>query len=427
MIALEVREASRAVAEREEWRKPFGESEEVREMPGPRTSPPRRNPQAGPEGTGAPTRASGSGLRRRSWSTWTNDLSTRRGEQVEHADSGRLVVAADGFCRFEREAVKHREPAGKRVLVVVEQLIAPGDRRFERLLAGHCGAAAAGEQSEAIVERGGDARRGASCELVLLRARSRAGCRRDGRRYARSPSEASASGDESRPHVLRAIHEQCHGDDGSSDGTRHATSPATPSGSRLVANTRSCGHALQERLDHLGGRIEYLLAVVDDEQRVELVQMFGQSVDQRTAELFAQAEHAGHRLGDVAAVRNGGELHEPDAVGMDVELVRRGVQREAGLPQPPVPVSVTSRCSRMASWTAAISASRPTKLETCAGRFVGIAPSDRNGGNSCGGRDARAARSARRGRDPSAGAVRDRGARRRREVLRPPGRGSCRR
>ena len=117
----------------------------------------------------------------------------------------------------------------------------------------------------------------------------------------------------------------------SSDGTRHATSPATPSGSRLVASTRKRGHARKQRLDHLGRRVEHLLAVVDDQQRVEIVQLFGQRVDERTPELLAQAEHTGDRLGDVAAVRDRGELRAPHAVGVTVELVRRRVQREPGL------------------------------------------------------------------------------------------------
>ena len=153
--------------------------------------------------------------------------------------------------------------------------------------------------------------------------------------------------------------------DDSSDGTRHATSPATPIGSRLVASTRRRGHACSSDSIISAAGVEYLLAVVDDEQRVEIAQLLGQRVDERTTELLAQAEHAGHGLG---------RCRGRDRPRRALRTTRRRGERRARrpprasasrvLPHPPVPVSVTKRCSRTASRTDAISASRPTKLET---------------------------------------------------------------
>ena len=252
---------------------------------------------------------------------------------IEHTEPVRLVVAADRFRRVEREAVQHREPAGKRLLVVVEELVAPRDRRFERLLPRHRGAAAAGEQPKAIVERGRDPGRvhhAHSCRRELDRERNAVETIDDlvdrRRRFG--------VGRESRPRLLRPLDEQRDRRRAIErrDAPRHLARNA-----HRLATRRQHAQArarVQQRLDHLGGRVEYLLAVVDHQQRVEIAQLFGQRVDERTPELLAQAEHAGDRLRDVAAVRDRGELRAPHAVGVNVELVGRRVQREAGLAAP---------------------------------------------------------------------------------------------
>ncbi len=98
-----------------------------------------------------------------------------------------------------------------------------------------------------------------------------------------------------------------------------------------MASTCKRGHARSSDLDHLGRGVEHLFAVVDHQQRVEVVQLFRQRVDERSPELLAQAEHTRDRLGDVAAVRDCGELHAPHTVGVKVELVGRRVQGEPGL------------------------------------------------------------------------------------------------
>ena len=89
-------------------------------------------------------------------------------------------------------------------------------------------------------------------------------------------------------------------------------------------------------------------------------------------------DHAEHRVG----VAGGRELRHPRAVAELGKHVGRQLQREARLANPADPVSVTSRCSATALPTRSSSASRPTNVASCDGRFVGKASSERSGGNS---------------------------------------------
>ena len=138
-------------------------------------------------------------------------------------------------------------------------------------------------------------------------------------------------GNEAGPGLLRPLDEQR--DRGRRVERRHPPRHLAGDAHRL-ATRRQHAQArarVQQRLDHPGRRVEHLLAVVDDEQRVEIAQLLRQRVDERTTELLAQTEHPGDRLGDVAAVADRGELRAPHAVGERVELVGRGVQRESRL------------------------------------------------------------------------------------------------
>ena len=133
-----------------------------------------------------------------------------------------------------------------------QQIVAPVDRRPQRPLALEYGPAAARQQVEAIVKPRGD---------LLDRHRGRArGCELEGERDAIQPTadprHGRGVGGRERKlqlHLTDAVDEQPHrlvlqqtvpardsvGWLGtSSDGTRHAISPATRSASRLVASTR---------------------------------------------------------------------------------------------------------------------------------------------------------------------------------------------
>ena len=110
----------------------------------PRPRPPRR---ASPARTRGSSRASGSAA-----PGTTQRALGERGEPVEH-----VVDAADGGGGLlGRARLEHGEPARERALVVVEQAPAPVDHRAQRAVARQRGAAAAGEQPEAVVEARGE-------------------------------------------------------------------------------------------------------------------------------------------------------------------------------------------------------------------------------------------------------------------------------
>ena len=168
------------------------------------------------------------------------------------------VARADLFTRLQLEAAgEDREPAEQQLLVRLEEVVAPLERRGQRLLPRRRRMAAAAQQAEAVVEPGGD-RRGAQrsepgsgelererqaveaktdpgdvlgvllVELEARRGRDRALRRRARRTRSRAARVAEAA----------ARDQGC-----ASEGTRKTTSPGTRSGSRLVARIVSCGAA----------------------------------------------------------------------------------------------------------------------------------------------------------------------------------------
>ena len=63
------------------------------------------------------------------------------------------VARADLLGRLQLEAAgEDREPAEQQLLVRLEQVVAPLERRGQRLLPGRRGVAAAAQQAEAVVE-----------------------------------------------------------------------------------------------------------------------------------------------------------------------------------------------------------------------------------------------------------------------------------
>ena len=72
--------------------------------------------------------------------------------------------------------------------------------------------------------------------------------------------------------------------------------------------------------------------------------------------------------------------HTPSGTSLKVSAASCMAKRV--LPQPPAPVSVTSRCCRIACSNCCNSSTRPTKLDRRTGRLVGSAPNERRGGKS---------------------------------------------
>ena len=97
-----------------------------------RSSRPRR--PAGLRRTAASTRACGSAIA--CVVGVDHRLVDERDEQVEHVDGLDVASGADALGRVEREAAgEHREPPEQRPLALGQQVVAPVDRRLQRLLA----------------------------------------------------------------------------------------------------------------------------------------------------------------------------------------------------------------------------------------------------------------------------------------------------
>ena len=151
-----------------------------------------------------------SAARERLWSTSV-------GEAVERAR------AAHRLGRLERPAAdEHAEPREQRLASAVEQVVAPADRRAQRLLARGRVARPGAEQVEPALEPLEDRRRGEHLACARRRARSRAAARRAARRSARSRSLLALAEREPRVERARAAHEQL----GRGRAARAAGSPA---------------------------------------------------------------------------------------------------------------------------------------------------------------------------------------------------------
>ena len=113
---------------------------------------------------------------------------------------------------------------------------------------------------------------------------------------------------------------------GRAAGATQSDSPAMPSGSRLVASTRSAGQRRQQVGDQRGGGVEQVLAVVDDEQAARSARSVAtRSASRRCRGALAGAlEERWPRAGRARpatpaqtplCVAHRGQLDQPDAVG----------------------------------------------------------------------------------------------------------------
>ena len=179
---------------------------------------------------------------------------------------------------------RRRPPAGgsSDALRLGQQVVAPVERRPQRLLARQRRPAAAGQQPEAVVQPGGDLldrqrrhprrrqlerQRDAVQPPADLRHR-----RRVRRRSARSPAApARARSTKRRTAAMRA--RSLAPAAVAASGQRAATARARSSrrrcrsGSRLVARIRRPGQAAQQRLGQRGAGVDQVLAVVQHQQQ----------------------------------------------------------------------------------------------------------------------------------------------------------------
>ena len=165
----------------------------------------------------------------------------------------------------------------------------------------------AGQQAEAVVQPGGDllerqahaARRPAPAPAGCRPAGGRSGPRPRRCRAVRAKPGCAGRGPlDEQPHRRRTA-PALAGRHGASiaaaraAGPATATSPATPSGSRLVARTRSPGQARSSASTSCAQRVEQVLAVVEHEQAPPAAQVFGQAFQRASAGLPRNAEQRG--------------------------------------------------------------------------------------------------------------------------------------
>ena len=106
------------------------------------------------------------------------DETTKEVERIQEVDG---IARTNGLGGFQRGASsKHGQPAQDGPLLLGQQVVAPVDRRPERLVAGDGCSASTGQQSEPVVETSGD---------LLDRERPNAGCGElDGQRDSVEPA-----------------------------------------------------------------------------------------------------------------------------------------------------------------------------------------------------------------------------------------------
>ena len=87
----------------------------------------------------------------------------------------------------------------------------------------------------------------------------------------------------------------------------------------------------QHAIDQLGGRVEDVLAVVEDEQHVARTQRVGELIERRAARIERDETRARDRRGEVVTVLERREIGEERAARMVRLLPARDLDREPGL------------------------------------------------------------------------------------------------
>jgi len=82
---------------------------------------------------------------------------------------------------------------------------------------------------------------------------------------------------------------------------------------------------------NLGHRVDYVLAVIQEEQHLPLSEVGGQDLQGRSGRLVPEVEGAEDNVGHESAIANLGQLDQPGAVGKSSAKVGRSPKREPGL------------------------------------------------------------------------------------------------
>ena len=112
------------------------------------------------------------------------------------------------------------------------------------------------------------------------------------------------------------------------EGTRYTASPGTPSGSLLVATTRSLGLAASSAAVSRPAAARRCSQLSISSSTWREAAHATERVEQHPSRFLADAKHPGNGGGDQLGVGKPGEVDQPHAIAMAVELGRRELDRE---------------------------------------------------------------------------------------------------
>ncbi len=253
------------------------------------------------------------------------------GEEVEHPGWVDAVIGGDGLGGIEREVGHHGESPGDHLLVGREEVVAPRDRGFERLLAREGRPAPAGQEPKAVVERRLDA---AGAHHPDPR-RGELDGQRDAVEAIDDPGDRGqfvVARVEVRTCAVSALHEQLDARIPIERGNAPRRLPRDTQSFAARGQDAERRASPQQLVDEWPHATEYVLAVVEHDQTVELPQRLGEGVDDRPPELLAKAEHLGELGGDALRITDRCQLDTPHPVGRSIELGPPHLVRQPGLP-----------------------------------------------------------------------------------------------
>ena len=296
-------------------------------------------------------------------------------------------------CRECPSAGKYGQACEQHLLDRLQQIVAPIDQRAKRLVARQSGAAAAGQQGEAVVEPGRD---------HFHRQRTDPGSRQFERKG--DPIQTSTDGcdrrrlsfadRESRLLQASAFDEQADRVGAHQRGEigfrirqrqdRQRVNLLALHPQRLAAR---CQHAdsrsgVDQRTDQIGAGRQQVLTVVEQHQYLPRSDVPADRLGERRASLFAQAQDPRERIGNQRSVGDCDQIDEPHAIRVGIEDVGSDLEGKPRLADPPGPSNVRTRVCASSRLTSVISPTRPMKEVTCCGRLFGVDSSERNGGKS---------------------------------------------
>ncbi len=272
-------------------------------------------------------------------------MSIRRAEEGDCLAALERILGADVLRRLQPEASgEHRQAPQERLLALVEQVVAPGQRRPQRLLAGHGRAAPRREQVERVVEAlddllGGEGAHPRRRQLDRQRhpVEPVAECR-DRRRVVVVKLEAGGGlgrprGEE--PHRLRlqrlfrerAVGKHRQGERGNPPGHLAGNAEGLAAGRQH----REAGAAAEQRLDEVRDGIHQVLAVVEQEQLLAIADVPCEGDLGGAVGGEPRVQGLGDRRSDQPGLAECGQLHRPDTVGEVLPALTCELQREPGL------------------------------------------------------------------------------------------------